>query len=87
MLSFHVRDMTCNHCVKAITEAVKGVDPDAALEFDLPEHRVRIASTRASPEALRDAIVGAGYETGPTIDDPVAAAKACGSGAGSCCCG
>jgi copper chaperone len=69
MPTFQVPDMTCAHCVKAITAAVKGVDADATLDFDLPAHRVRVepgaAAAAQGPQrlaqALQAALVEAGY--------------------------
>ena len=42
MIEFQVNDMTCAHCVGAITQAVATVDAAARVEIDLPTHRVRI---------------------------------------------
>ena len=60
MVTFVVPDMTCGHCVKTITQAVRQAAPDATLEFDLPAHYVK-----AAPDALADkveaAIHAAGY--------------------------
>lgn len=55
--------MTCGHCEKAVTAAVKSVDPEALVQVDLPSHRVRIHS--AQPEAaILAALKAAGYEPG-----------------------
>ena len=61
MTTFEVKDMTCGHCVSAITQAVRAVDPDARLQIDLPTHRVSIDSTAADAAALSDVIKEAGY--------------------------
>lgn len=61
MIVFEVTDMTCGHCTNAITRAVQGVDADAEVRCDLPQHRVEIIATSADPAALRDAIREAGY--------------------------
>ena len=61
MLVFEVPDMSCNHCVKSITEAVKAVDAGAQLNFDLPARRVSVEPAGASAEALKAAIEEAGY--------------------------
>lgn len=60
MIAFEVKDMTCGHCVRAITEAVKSVDGGAEVQIDLATHRVEITAT-ADAAALRDAIQEAGY--------------------------
>lgn len=57
---FQVSGMSCQHCVRAVTQAVQDVDPDAEVRIDLPAGRVEVQSAEASP-ALQDAIREAGY--------------------------
>lgn len=57
---FHVTGMTCNHCVRAVTEAVQAVDPAAQVKVDLPAGQVQIESV-AAREALAHAITEEGY--------------------------
>ena len=88
MLTFQVQDMTCGHCVQAITKAVKEVDANATLEFDLPTHEVRITSVAANWQALHASMVAAGYTPElATTAAPKSAGKTCGSQGGRCCCG
>ena len=61
MIAFEVKDMTCGHCVAAITQAVQSVDAGARVQIDLPTHRVEISSTAADIATLREAIRDAGY--------------------------
>lgn len=61
MIAFDVQDMSCGHCVNAITQAVKAADAEAQVEIDLAAHRVRIEPASASTEALAEAIREAGY--------------------------
>ncbi|MBS0449054.1 MAG: heavy-metal-associated domain-containing protein [Proteobacteria bacterium] len=61
MIALQVDDMSCNHCVGAITRAVKEVDADADVRIDLDTHRVEIEPRRGSAEALLAAIRDAGY--------------------------
>ena len=61
MITFEVNDMTCGHCVSAITKAVALVDPGAKLQIDLASHRVQIEATAASADVLSDAIKVAGF--------------------------
>lgn len=61
MIAFEVNDMTCGHCVNAITKAVMNVDEDAKVTIDLGTHRVEIEPRRADAQALSDAIEAAGY--------------------------
>ena len=61
MIAFEVKDMTCGHCVGAITRAVKGVDRDAEVDIDLERHRVEIETAHADARTIADAISEAGY--------------------------
>ena len=61
MIAFEVKDMTCGHCVAAITKAVKTVDGNAGVQVDLAAHRVTIDARAADPAALKAAIADAGY--------------------------
>ncbi|MFZ5548733.1 MAG: heavy-metal-associated domain-containing protein [Pseudomonadota bacterium] len=61
MIAFDVQDMSCGHCVNAITQAVRAADAGAQVEIDLVAHRVRIEPAAASGEALAAAIREAGY--------------------------
>ncbi len=56
---FSVPDMTCGHCVRAITEAFAKKLPGTAVEIDLPTKTVRVAA----PAELAVAILAdAGYD-------------------------
>ena len=61
MITFQVDDMSCGHCVAAITRAVKDADREAQVQVDLGSHRVRIEPVAADAQALADAIRDAGY--------------------------
>lgn len=60
MIAFEVQDMSCGHCVKAITEAVKELDAQASVNVDLGTRRVEVESSQ-SAAALQAAITEAGY--------------------------
>ncbi len=60
MLNFHVSDMTCSGCVKAITGAVHDLDATATVEADLDSKLVKVASS-ASADALAEAMRDAGF--------------------------
>ena len=84
MITFEVNDMTCGHCVSAITQALKGIDKDAKVQIDLASHRVQVETSSASATAgeLAQAIKAAGYT-------PVAVEAAAGDVAApqrGCCC-
>ncbi|HEX7374941.1 MAG TPA: heavy-metal-associated domain-containing protein [Steroidobacteraceae bacterium] len=55
-----VEKMTCNHCVRSVTNAVKSVDPGAEVSVDLPSQQVRVAG-QADAEAIAAAIREEGY--------------------------
>lgn len=61
MLNLEIMDMTCNHCVNSITQAVHAVSPAATLSFDLPTHRLQVSGASDS-DAIEKAIRDAGYE-------------------------
>ena len=65
MIQFEVQDMSCGHCVGAITQAVQAVDAEARVQVDLPSHRVRIVPTFADADRLAEAIREAGYTPVP----------------------
>jgi len=58
---FIVADMTCNHCVQTITQAVQDIAPDATVQTDLAAHRVTIESS-ADAAVLQAAIAEEGYD-------------------------
>ena len=65
MIAFKVNDMTCGHCIKAITDAVKAADSRAEVHIDLARHRVEIEPASADAAALASVIREAGYTPVP----------------------
>ena len=61
MMNFEVQDMSCGHCVGAITKAVKALDPDAVVTVDLSAKRVQVESLAADARAVKSAIAEAGF--------------------------
>lgn len=57
-----VDNMTCAHCVKTITHAIKSIEPSANVSVDLAKHEVDIDSQCLSQEAAIAAINDAGFE-------------------------
>jgi copper chaperone len=82
MIAFEVNDMTCGHCVSAITKAVKQVDAAAQVSVDLPTKRVEINSSVADGAALQAAIQEAGYSPRTA---PAASSAAPQRARGGCC--
>lgn len=64
MLRLKVEGMGCGHCVGAVTRAVQGLDPAAAVHVDLQAGTVE-AHTRSDAEAVSRAITEAGYDAQP----------------------
>ena len=56
----NVQGMTCGHCERAVTDAVKSVDPTALVKIDRASGTVEVESDSAR-EALAKAIVEEGY--------------------------
>lgn len=61
MLVLNVRGMTCDHCVRAVTEAVREAAPGAEVAVDLRAGTVAVAGS-ADPARVAAAIAEAGYE-------------------------
>lgn len=59
-VEFIVSDMTCGHCVQAITEAVQACEPEAGVVAVTDTHRVTVQPVR-DPVAIEAAIRDAGY--------------------------
>lgn len=56
----NVPDMTCGHCVKAVTTAITATDPTAQVDISLADKRVSV-STSVTREAVVASVVDAGY--------------------------
>lgn len=57
-----VKGMTCDHCVRAVTDAVAGLDGVRDVRVDLGAELVTVEGPGVDADAVRGAIVGAGYE-------------------------
>ena len=60
MMTLHVDGMSCEHCVRAVTGAIRALDPKAAVTVELASGTVR-AETALAREAVAAAITGEGY--------------------------
>lgn len=58
--TFDVKGMTCGHCERAVTQAVKSVDPAAQVKIDRPSGKVEVQSEQAR-EKIAQAIAEEGY--------------------------
>ncbi len=60
---FSVSGMSCDHCVRAVTEAVKAVDAAAVVQVDLGQNSV-VVQSGADRAKFGAAITAAGYDVG-----------------------
>ena len=60
--TFTVQGMTCGHCEKAVTSAIKTLDPQAQVRIDRSQNRVEVDTSQA-----RDAVAEAIREEGYTV--------------------
>jgi copper chaperone len=58
--TFNVQGMTCGHCERSVTNAIKQLDPQAEVRIDRPQNLVEVDST-ASREKIAAAIREEGY--------------------------
>ncbi len=64
MHHFHLPDMSCGHCVAAITEALQALDDHARVTIDRERRTADVDSTLPR-EALAAALAEAGYPPAP----------------------
>ncbi|MFL6656506.1 MAG: heavy-metal-associated domain-containing protein, partial [Massilia sp.] len=60
MITLQVPDMSCSHCAGVITKAIKALDPQATVGFDMHHHQVQV-DTRHDKDAVLKAVAAAGY--------------------------
>lgn len=65
MQTIKVEGMTCGHCVRAVTDAVRTIDPGAKIDVNLGAGSV-ITDSEAQLDKLADAIRSAGYSVAAT---------------------
>ena len=59
--TFQVQGMSCGHCVGAVTQAVRSIDPQADVQVDLATGKVEVQS-RQDHAAIARAIEEEGYK-------------------------
>jgi len=60
LIQFNIPQMSCGHCVRAVTEAVQEVDPQAKVDVDLASKKVSVES-QADRQKIVAALSEAGY--------------------------
>ena len=69
--TLRVKGMTCNHCVKTVTKALKSVEGVIQADVSLERERAEVeADDRVSTAQLIKAVVDAGYEAEELTNDP-----------------
>jgi copper chaperone len=58
--TFTVQGMTCGHCEKAVTSAIKTLDPQAQVRIDRSHNLVEVDTSQAR-DAVAEAIREEGY--------------------------
>lgn len=64
MIRLNIPDMSCGHCAGVITKALKALDQDAEITFDMARHLVEVR-TGASAPAVLDTLAQAGFPASP----------------------
>ena len=65
MQQFKVTGMTCEHCAHAVADAVRGVDPGAAVSVDLGAGRMTVQNGTAPASRIMEAVAAEGYAAEP----------------------
>jgi copper chaperone CopZ len=60
--NFSVKGMTCEHCERAVTNAVAALPGVDSVAVDLDGGNVRVDGQGFNDDAVKEAIVEAGYE-------------------------
>lgn len=69
-IEFQVEGMSCQHCVAAVTNAIREHDEVAQVQVDLVSGRVVVESAQAA-DALKAAIDEAGYTVKSAVKSTV----------------
>lgn len=57
-----VEGMSCNHCVMAVTNALKEVEGVSNVDVNLDTKKVEVSGDNLVEEILRDTVEEAGYD-------------------------
>ncbi len=64
MLTLSIPAISCGHCVRAITDTVLALDPDAVVQVDIAT-RTAVIDTRADSATVLDKLADEGYPATP----------------------
>jgi copper chaperone len=59
-MQFQIDNMTCGGCARAVTAAIRSLDPVATVRADPPTRRLDVESARSEAE-LRATLAAAGF--------------------------
>jgi copper chaperone len=59
---FTVQGMTCGHCEMAVKKAITRLDPQAQVQVDRTQNRVKVEHSTQAREALVKVIAEEGYQ-------------------------
>ena len=65
-LNLTVNGMTCGHCEKAVSQAIKSVDANAVVDIKRNENQV-IVETAIAAETILTAIAAEGYTASQNV--------------------
>lgn len=65
LIELRVPDMSCEHCRRAISEALSAIPAVTSVSVDLETKQVVVEGVNLDEAALRAAIVDAGYVAEP----------------------
>ena len=64
MTIFHIPDMSCGHCKATVDKAIKLLDPDAHITFDMEARKIGLESVMEAAK-VQAALAKAGYPATP----------------------
>ncbi|WP_328491598.1 heavy-metal-associated domain-containing protein [Streptomyces sp. NBC_00414] len=70
--TYTVKGMSCGHCAASITEEVEEVPGVTDIDIDVPAGLVTVRGESMDDDAVRAAIVEAGYEVTRTVQGAAA---------------
>ncbi|MFN3293993.1 MAG: heavy-metal-associated domain-containing protein [Gemmobacter sp.] len=63
-MDLSIPDMTCGHCSRSVTAAVKALDPKAEVAVDLSTRRARVETSAPAPAVIA-ALAEVGFDATP----------------------
>ena len=64
MTTFQIPDMSCGHCKATVEKTIKGLDPEANINFDMDARQIALDSDMAAAQ-VQAALAEAGYPATP----------------------